>query len=83
MVTVKRLCGDGRFAEASRVCSLALAIDATALDLEQTLVWVYSAMGATSAAAEQYAHFARAYQLDVGAEPPPLASLQRPSLLDA
>jgi len=82
MVTVKRLCSDGRFAEASRVCSLALAIDATALDLERTLVWVYSAMGAASAAAEQYAHFARAYQLDVGVEAPPLASLRGPILPD-
>lgn len=76
MTTVKELCEAGRLAEASRVCNLALTVESTALDIEQALVWVYASMGATSAAVEQHAHFARAYRSDLGLDAPSLTTVQ-------
>jgi DNA-binding SARP family transcriptional activator len=59
-----------------------LVVDPAALNLEASLVMALLDSGATAAAAHQYAHFARAYEEDLGATPPSLAdlSLRKPGL---
>ena len=57
------------------VISRALVVDPSALDLEASLVMALLDSGATAAAAHQYAHFARAYEEDLGTAPPSLTDL--------
>lgn len=54
----------------------ALAIDPDALEVEATLVRALRRLGAEAAASEQYAHYARTYRSDLGAEPPTFDSLR-------
>ncbi len=73
--TFKRLIGVKRHDEAIRIAQVALAIDSSALDIEEGLVCAYSSIGHDSAASRQYAHFARAYQAEFGLSAPPLRDL--------
>ena len=69
------LIGQERLDEAANVARHALSIDPEALDLEVGLVRLYSSMGAASAAAEQYAHYATAHREQHGGEPPTLSEI--------
>jgi ATP/maltotriose-dependent transcriptional regulator MalT/DNA-binding SARP family transcriptional activator len=65
----------GDVVKAHETCMQVLAIDPEALDVERDLIWIYGRLGATSAAAEQYEHYARSVRGDIGIEPPPLRQL--------
>ncbi|MGZ9160545.1 MAG: BTAD domain-containing putative transcriptional regulator, partial [Candidatus Limnocylindrales bacterium] len=58
-----------------RVARRALEVDPGAEQIEVSLLRLYRATGAHSAAAEQYAHYAAMIRDDLGIEPPPLESL--------
>lgn len=73
--TSERLLADGRAQLAVDVAERALAVDATALDLEATLVVALHAAGATAAARYQYRHFAKAHEEETGEAPPALSSM--------
>jgi DNA-binding SARP family transcriptional activator len=64
----------GDVAGAADVAQRALAIDPDADDIERRLVWLYSKLGATSAALAQYRHLAAREEAD-GLEPPSFAEL--------
>lgn len=65
----------GHYARAIRLARRALDIDADAEELELSLLRLYRIVGAHSAAAEQYGHYASTLRSDLGVEPPPLESL--------
>lgn len=66
--TQLQLMDAGRVTEAIALTQRALAIDPKAIDLERSLVWLYSAAGSRSAAAEQYRHYAAAHREELGVE---------------
>ncbi|MGH2468248.1 MAG: AfsR/SARP family transcriptional regulator, partial [Candidatus Limnocylindrales bacterium] len=66
--TQLRLMDAGRVTEAIALTQRALGIDPKAIDLERSLVWLYSAAGSRSAAAEQYRHYAAAHREELGVE---------------
>lgn len=57
------------------VIQRALAVDASAVDLEGALVTALHRAGSTAAAAHQYRHFAKSYEEETGMSPPQLADL--------
>jgi len=57
------------------VIQRALAVDPSAVELEGALVAALHRAGSTAAAAHQYRHFAKAYEDETGASPPPIADL--------
>ena len=59
----------------SHLARRVLDIDNAADRVEMTLLRLYRASGAYSAAAEQYGHYASAMRDQLGIEPPPLESL--------
>ena len=65
----------GHFDRGIAVARRALEIDPTAEQVEVSLLRLYKASGAHSAAAEQYAHYATGLREELGLEPPPLDSL--------
>jgi DNA-binding SARP family transcriptional activator len=65
----------GHFDRGINVARRALEVDPKADQIEVTLLRLYRATGAHSAAAEQYAHYAEAIRGELGIEPPPLESL--------
>ncbi len=62
----------GQFDRAIRLARSALKVDPDADQLEALLVRLYRLSGSHVAAAEQYAHYARALRSALGVEPPPL-----------
>jgi DNA-binding SARP family transcriptional activator len=71
---VDRLIEVGNLGGARDIATKALRVDPTATDIEQSLIWLYSRLGATSAASAQYQHLVARYRAD-GLEPPTLAQL--------
>ena len=65
----------GAFERALSVAQLALQADPEAEQIELCLLRLYRRMGATAAAAEQYAHYASVLRDQLGLEPPPLESI--------
>lgn len=65
----------GHFDRGIAVARRALEVDSTAEQVEVSLLRLYKASGAHSAAAEQYAHYASVQRDELGLEPPPLDSL--------
>lgn len=75
--TLDRLIARGDLERAMSVALGALAIDPQASDIERQLVRIYAGIGATSAAAETYRHYAASQRAEFGAEPPALSDLLR------
>ncbi|MGC8634162.1 MAG: BTAD domain-containing putative transcriptional regulator [Candidatus Limnocylindrales bacterium] len=69
---VARLIQEGRLLEAADLAVDVLRVDADAEHLERELIWLYSTLGARSAAAEQYGHYADVQRTEYGVEPPSL-----------
>jgi len=69
---VARLIRDGRMADAAQIAMGVLQVDTSAEHLERELIWLYGTMGARSAAAEQYGHYAAVQRTEYGVEPPSL-----------
>jgi DNA-binding SARP family transcriptional activator len=65
----------GHYDRGIRVARQALAIDPSADQIEVSLLRLYRATSAHSAAAEQYSHYASVMREELGVEPPPLDSL--------
>jgi DNA-binding SARP family transcriptional activator/tetratricopeptide (TPR) repeat protein len=65
----------GAFDRALSVAQLALQADPDAEQIELCLLRLYRRMGAKSAAAEQYVHYAGVMREQLGIEPPPLESI--------
>jgi DNA-binding SARP family transcriptional activator/tetratricopeptide (TPR) repeat protein len=65
----------GAFERALSVAQLAMQADPEAEQIELCLLRLYRRMGATAAAAEQYAHYAGVLRDQLGLEPPPLESI--------
>ena len=65
----------GHFDRGIGVARRALEVDPTAEQIEVSLLRLYKATGAHSAAAEQYAHYATVMREELGIEPPSLESL--------
>jgi two-component SAPR family response regulator len=65
----------GHYDRGIGVARRALEVDPTADQVEISLLRLYRATGAHSAAAEQYAHYASVMREELGVEPPPLESL--------
>jgi LuxR family maltose regulon positive regulatory protein len=65
----------GHFDRGIRLARKALDIDSDLENLELSLLRLYRATGAHSAAAEQYSHYSAYLRKELGLEPPPLASL--------
>jgi ATP/maltotriose-dependent transcriptional regulator MalT/DNA-binding SARP family transcriptional activator len=65
----------GAFDRALAVAQLALEADPDAEQIELCLLRLYRRMGASAAAAEQYAHYAGVMREQLGVEPPPLESI--------
>jgi len=59
-----------RNTEAIDLTHHALAIDPTSPELERALIWLYASVGASTAAAEQYAHYATAMRSELGIDAP-------------
>jgi len=72
-----------RNSEAIDVTQFALSTDATNPALERALVWLYSSVGASTAAAEQYRHYASVFRAELGADPPSMVELLSAPLLGA
>ncbi len=64
-----------RLVEAADVAVAVLRVDSDADYLERELIWLYGALGARSAAAEQYAHYAVTQRTALGVEPPSLEEI--------
>jgi two-component SAPR family response regulator len=69
---VGQLIQEGRLLEAADFAVDVLRVDADAEHLERELIWLYSTLGARSAAAEQYGHYADVQRTEYGVEPPSL-----------
>jgi DNA-binding SARP family transcriptional activator len=54
-------------------------VDPEADTVEAHVIGLYSAVDATSAAREQYAHYATAMREQLGIDPPPLEDLSSPA----
>ena len=65
----------GHYQRGIHLARRVLDIDNSADRVEMTLLRLYRASGAYSAAAEQYGHYASAMRDQLGIEPPPLESL--------
>jgi ATP/maltotriose-dependent transcriptional regulator MalT/DNA-binding SARP family transcriptional activator len=65
----------GHFDRGIRVARRALEVDPGADQVEVSLLRLYRATSAHSAAAEQYSHYASVLREELGEEPPPLDSL--------
>ena len=65
----------GHYDRGISVARRALEVDPTAEQIEVSLLRLYKATGAHSAAAEQYAHYATVMREELGIEPPSLESL--------
>jgi DNA-binding SARP family transcriptional activator len=65
----------GHFDRGIRVARRALEVDPSADQVEVSLLRLYRATSAHSAAAEQYSHYASVLREELGEEPPPLDSL--------
>ncbi len=59
-------------ADAAQIAMGVLQVDTSAEHLERELIWLYGTMGARSAAAEQYGHYAAVQRTEYGVEPPSL-----------
>ncbi len=66
---------NGHFDRGIGIARRALEVDPTAEQIEVSLLRLYKATGAHSAAAEQYAHYATVMREELGIEPPTLESL--------
>ena len=65
----------GHFERGINLARRVLDVDPAAEHVEVSLLRLYRASGAHSAAAEQYAHYATAMREQLGLEPPPLETL--------
>jgi len=65
----------GHFERGIRLARGVLDVDPTAEQIEVSLLRLYRASGAHSAAAEQYSHYAGVMRDQLGLEPPPLETL--------
>ena len=65
-----RFIRDGRLLEAADLAVAILRVDTTADHFERELIWLYGTLGARSAAAEQYGHYAEVQRTEYGVEPP-------------
>ncbi len=65
----------GHFDRGIRIARRALEVDASAESVEVSLLRLYRASGAHSAAAEQYTHYAARMRQELEIEPPPFDSL--------
>ena len=65
----------GHYDRGIRVARRALEVDASAEQVEVSLLRLYRVTGAHAAAAEQYAHYATVMREEYGIEPPPLDTL--------
>ena len=65
----------GHYDRGIRVARRALDVDPGAENVEVSLLRLYRVSGAHAAAAEQYAHYARRCESELGIEPPPLETL--------
>ena len=65
----------GHYDRGIRVARRALDVDASAEQIEVSLLRLYRVSGAHAAAAEQYAHYAGFMRDELGLEPPPLDAL--------
>jgi ATP/maltotriose-dependent transcriptional regulator MalT/DNA-binding SARP family transcriptional activator len=65
----------GHFERGIKVARRVLDVDPTAEQVEVTLLRLYRASGAHSAAAEQYGHYAGVLRDQLGLDPPPLDAL--------
>jgi len=57
---------------AAEIAVRVLQVDTGAEHLERELIWLCGTMGARSAAAEQYGHYAAVQRTEYGVEPPSL-----------
>ncbi len=69
---VARLIRDNKMVEAADLAVQVLQVDSGAEHLERELIWLYGMLGARSAAAEQYGHYAAVQRTEYGVEPPTL-----------
>ena len=67
---VGRLIREGKMLDAADLAVEVLRVDAGAEHLERELIWLYGTLGARSAAAEQYGHYADYQRTEYGVEPP-------------
>ena len=65
----------GHFGRGINLARRVLDVDPTAEQVEVSLLRLYRASGAHSAAAEQYGHYAGVMREQLGVEPPPLETL--------
>jgi DNA-binding SARP family transcriptional activator/tetratricopeptide (TPR) repeat protein len=72
--TIDRLIDDAELGKARDAAIAAFEVDPSALDVEVKLIWIYWHLGARSAAAAQYRHFASEEAAD-GLDPPTLTAL--------
>jgi DNA-binding SARP family transcriptional activator len=73
--TLRELAISARLDEATSLAQRVMVLDPEALDVELTLVWLYSHGGAWSAAGEQYRHFAASHHDLLGLDAPSLAQV--------
>ena len=74
-VALVELADNRRHTEAIDLAHHALAVDPSSAELERALIWLYSSVGASTAAAEQYQHYAQTIRDELGADPPTLDEL--------
>ncbi len=72
---VGRLIQSDRMVDAADLAVRVLQVDADAEHLERELIWLYGTLGARSAAAEQYGHYAEVQRTEYGVEPPSLEEI--------
>lgn len=72
---VGRLIQSDRMVDAADLAVRVLQVDAGAEHLERELIWLYGTLGARSAAAEQYGHYAEVQRTEYGVEPPSLEEI--------
>jgi DNA-binding SARP family transcriptional activator/tetratricopeptide (TPR) repeat protein len=73
--TGRTLIALGRLSDATELAIRVLTVDPTADQIERGLIWLYGNLGARSAAAEQYSHYAAVQRSDYGVEPSPLEEI--------
>jgi two-component SAPR family response regulator len=66
--------------QAIEIAHVVLAVDPSAMEAERSLVWLYNATGARSAAAEQYAHYAAMHREQLGVDAPSMEDVVGGSL---
>jgi DNA-binding SARP family transcriptional activator len=77
------LVGLGRHSEAIDLTHHALSIDPANPALERALVWLYANVGASTAASQQYQHYASNFRNELGLEPPSIEDLVKAPLLES